>query len=305
MISRRTTRFIGELFQQTFCEYIQIPKNLNGRDLSYYTINGNYLYDFLYDNDYAGDFCNEAKLLHSTRETRKLKEFIMRLHTGESLDRSTNNWSIEQREKLGQRYLKDLTEDILNYWSKRTDEYGYKNRMETINELNRSLELDGYEYKNNQLLYLETEVLDVEEETGLLQSLYNSLTLGNHETAFHHLKLSEEHYIAGKWDDSISNSRKFFESVLQEVAAKHSSASNGIALQESVYSRPFKVRDYLERENLLETKEKETISSVYGLLSHTGGHPYMAQNDQARLLRHLALTFSQFVMLRLKGKLGI
>jgi hypothetical protein len=30
----------------------------------------------------------------------------------------------------------------------------------------------------------------------------------------------------------------------------------------------------------------------------------MAQNDQARLLRHLSLTFAQFVMLRFQGNLG-
>jgi hypothetical protein len=64
------------------------------------------------------------------------------------------------------------------------------------------------------------------------------------------------------------------------------------------------VRDYLERSGLLESKEKEALAKVYGPLSHTGGHPYMAQNDQARLLRHLALTFSQFAMLRLRGKLS-
>ena len=44
-------------------------------------------------------------------------------------------------------------------------------------------------------------------------------------------------------------------------------------------------------------------ASVCGLLSHAGGHPYMAQSEQARLLRHLVLTFSQFVMLRFKSKL--
>ena len=36
-------------------------------------------------------------------------------------------------------------------------------------------------------------------------------------------------------------------------------------------------------------------------MSDTGGHPYMAAKDQARLMRHLALTFSQFVLLRLEG----
>jgi hypothetical protein len=72
-------------------------------------------------------------------------------------------------------------------------------------------------------------------------------------------------------------------------------------LSQSMYEKPVLVREYLENEGLLEKKETEAISKVYGLLSHTGNHPYMAERDQARLLRHLALTFSQFVILRLQG----
>ena len=63
------------------------------------------------------------------------------------------------------------------------------------------------------------------------------------------------------------------------------------------------MRNYLEEEGLLETKEKEAVAKIYGLLSNTGGHPYMASNDQARLLRQLALTLSHFVMLRFDGYL--
>jgi hypothetical protein len=96
----------------------------------------------------------------------------------------------------------------------------------------------------------------------------------------------------------------FFEGVLQEVAASHHLASRGSAVPEETYSRPARVRDYLEPSGLLEPKEKQALSSSYGLLSETGGHPYMAQSDQARLLRHLALTFSQFALLRLKGSKG-
>ena len=123
----------------------------------------------------------------------------------------------------------------------------------------------------------------------------------NAETAFYHLDLSVEHYIAQRWDDSISNSRKFLESVCQEVAASHSRNVNEEALPDRTYTRAGAVRDYLNSEGLLEKREKETLAQVYGLLSDTGGHPYMARSDQARLLRHLALTFSQFVMLRYRG----
>jgi len=38
-------------------------------------------------------------------------------------------------------------------------------------------------------------------------------------------------------------------------------------------------------------------------LSETGAHPYMAESDQARLLRQLSLTLSQFVLLRLEAAL--
>ena len=88
---------------------------------------------------------------------------------------------------------------------------------------------------------------------------------------------------------------------MQESAALHSVKRNAKQLDPNDYSQPRAVRDYLERQSLLEAKEKQAIASVYGLLSNTGGHPYMAEQDQARLMRHLALTFSQFVMLRLMG----
>ena len=36
----------------------------------------------------------------------------------------------------------------------------------------------------------------------------------------------------------------------------------------------------------------------------TGSHPYIAQQDQARLLRQLALVLSQFILLRYQGYLN-
>jgi hypothetical protein len=73
-------------------------------------------------------------------------------------------------------------------------------------------------------------------------------------------------------------------------------------LPENVYSRPAEVREYLVTEKLLEKKEREALDKVYGLLSHTGSHPYMAEKDQARLLRQMSLLFCQFVMLRFEGR---
>jgi len=287
MISRRTARLIAEPCSGTFTYR---------RGETY--VDGDRLYDFLFDHDWPAWFCNVAKGLDGYG-TRSLKNLIMKLHTGETVARGTHDWTREQREKLGQQHLEDLAEDILGYWN----ELG--SFTTGSGNLIKSLELDGYQYSDSRLVPPERDVLDVQEESGVLESLHDLLGLPNKDTAFHHLKLSEEHYLEGRWDDSISNSRKFLESVLQEVAAAYSSRSQGVPLSENIYKRPGRVRDYLEKEKLLEAKEKEAVASVYGLLSQTGGHPYMAQNDQARLLRHLALTFAQFVLLRLKGQLGV
>jgi hypothetical protein len=192
---------------------------------------------------------------------------------------------------------------MLNSWEVSFHRDSSDEQKVLIKGLKRSLELDGYIYKDSRLLPSEEDVVDVQETVGVLQSLMSSMKLDNSETTLHHLKLSEDHYINNKWDDSISNSRKVLESILQEVAAVHSSRFKKTPLSTSTYSSPVQVRDYLENEGLLEPKEKQSIASVYGLLSQTGGHPYMARSDQARLLCHLALTFSQFVLLRLEGSM--
>jgi hypothetical protein len=113
--------------------------------------------------------------------------------------------------------------------------------------------------------------------------------------------LSELHYTEGRWSDCIGNSRKFFETVFSEVAQRYSEMI-GKPLNMQIREKPVEVRQYLEDNKLLEKREREAVDKIYGLLSHTGGHPYMAESDQARLLRQISLLFTQFIMLRLEAK---
>jgi hypothetical protein len=149
----------------------------------------------------------------------------------------------------------------------------------------------------------ESDVLDAREEVGVLEELYTSLALDHKDMFLNHLRLSEEHYLAGKWGDCIANSRSVLECTLREVAAWHSQNIRKMPLPPKTYKSALEVRDYLEAAKLISLTEKEALWKVYGLLSGTGNHPNMAESDQARLMRHLALTFSQFVLLRLQGAL--
>jgi hypothetical protein len=291
LISRRTTRLIAHLLESTFRQYHQ------NYGSGYYSLRPENVYDFFFENEYEAWFCNAARKSADlcTTSTRAFTDFILKIHTGESLAPATQDWTWHQRERLGQELLKNLARDIARLLKKSHDASGIRGQML------QSLELDGYMFQEDVLLAPEEDVLDVKEESGLLQGLYKELQLPNQDTVFHHLTLSEEHYLAKRWDDSISNSRKFLEGVLQEVVASHYLVLQGSAISPEVYSRPARARDYLETSGLLATKEKSALSSLYGLLSETGSHPYMAENEQARLLRHLALTLSQFVLLRLRG----
>lgn len=286
---------MGEVYETKYTHYNPYSK------ITPFKVYTDSLYDYFFENNYPSWLCNKTKKLHNKQ--RQVKEFIMKLHTGETQYKASPNWTLDQRQKLGQEYLYDLAEDILVYYHNQPSESSKEKIKKQIEKLTDNLELDGYIFHNKNLLIPETNILDIEEEIGVLETLYNSLKLGGKELSLHHLKLSEEHYLAKKWDDAISNSRKFLENVLREVASTHSQICKTDQLNKSIYETPFKVRDYLEKEGLLEAKEKEAIAKIYGLLSNTGGHPYMASNDQARLLRQLALTLSHFVMLRFDGYL--
>lgn len=288
MFSRRTTKTLAEVFQMMF-------RSRQGN------LEKNRLYDFLYERDYDTWFLNAMKKLPSSH-SRALKELVMRLHTGETVVSATPDWTWEQRSKLGQRLLKDIAEDVLVRGDTPSTD-GSSSRQKLVSGLTAELELDGYIFRDGKLLYTEAAVLDTEGEEGILSKLVNDLALDNQEVINHHLKLSESHYLDEKWDDSIGNSRKFLECVLQETAVRHHAHKTGQPIASSAYSPPSRARDYLESQGLIASKEKKAISAVYGILSETGAHPYIAEKDQARPMRHLALTFAQFALLRLQGAL--
>jgi len=294
MISRRAGMAIAEAYTRKFSSR---PSPRSGKREK---VHRESLFDFLYENDYEAWFCNMVQHL---RLIRSLKEWLLRIHTGESLASATPNWSWEKRMELGQTYLKNMARDFIVWYQENSDKWVVEHYQAYHDEMIRRLEMDGYVFREKELLQTEVEVLDVEAEKGLLEALHAKLRLPDGQNTFKFLKLSEDHYVAGRWSDCIGNARKFFEAMLRQVAIKYSIVSNGSEIAKSSFDRPVAVRAYLETQNLLEKKEREAVDKLYGLLSHTGGHPYMAEQDQARLLRQICLSITQFIMLRLEGAL--
>jgi hypothetical protein len=291
MISRKTAMAITNAYTSKFTS--------KGTRYSKERVFEDRLYDFLYEREYAAWFCNASKGKH---KVNSLREWFLKIHTGESLVGATPDWPWDKRRALGQRYLYDLARDfILWYEGAKSDIWAKGSYSEVTQELIRVLEMDGFVFRDGSLVQVEMDVLDIDEERGLLARLYDSVSLSRKTEAFEFLKMSEEHYVEEHWADCISNSRKFLELILQEGAASLASM-RGVHPPNA--ARPVEIRNFLEKEGLLEKKERELLDNIYGLLSHTGSHPYMAEKDQARLLRQISLTISQFVLLRLENALG-
>jgi hypothetical protein len=224
---------------------------------------------------------------------------------------------------MGQPLLKRLAEDLIRHYEitpVREIDYSkikseeqlqlWKNviRLERPAEpilegLRVSLELDGYVFQEGHLYPTESAVVDTVEERTALEKLVDSVAIQEKAVIKHHIKESETAYAEQRWGHSISDARNFLEATLREIAAAHYVKTKGSPIPDAVYKWPVRVREYLLAEALIDKSEHEALSKIYGLLSNTGSHPNIAEKDQARLMRHLSLTFSQYVLLQWQGYL--
>jgi hypothetical protein len=295
MISRRSTLFIAELYVLFFSNYRKEFPN----EFSITTLKKDELWNYFYAKEYDVWFLTEIYHLNP-EEPNSLREFILLLHTGETVRTS-------ERRNVGQECLRQLAQDLLEITTQDIDEEEEdpdnlsKAASEGTKELIAQLELDGYIFKDGRLYLVESSVIDVQAEQGYLASLVDSFPLADPATIKHHINRAEEHYVNGKWDDSIGNSRKFLDAILNQVAERVYLKVNNKPIPLQMLKNATDVRIFLEKQKLISAIERETLDKTYGLLSSTGGHPYIAQNDQSRLMWHLALTFSQFVLLRYEG----
>jgi hypothetical protein len=273
MISRKTTSTLAMIFEHEFTEYGDY-----GRSSLSDTV-----YTFFYEGNYEKSILNEIKGLITPQE---LKSYIQEVQ-------------IKDVTESGQRLLQKMAEDIINFYLENPQ--FVKTPKEYINRLVHQLQLDGYIYKNRRLLPIENSVINQQTEQTYLEVLIDSLSLSDSKLIKHHLNLSEEHYSTGKWGDCISNSRNALEAILRQIADAIHVKKNGTNLSQKIYTKAVDVRIYLETEKFFDKRETNTVIAVHGLLSNTGSHPNMAEKDEARLMRNLALSLSQYALITYEG----
>src|SRR3989442_1400028 len=108
MISRRSAKTIADAYHECFTYYSTRTRHSSPIEFHF---NGDSLYDFLYVNNF------EQSVLDAVRQIpphdRGLIEFLLGLHTGESVARVKPDSTPNQRPSVGQRLLRDLAEILL------------------------------------------------------------------------------------------------------------------------------------------------------------------------------------------------
>lgn len=299
MISRKTARVLADVYVALFEEPDggssgspsgrQRQEPLKLREFG----------DFLYERNWQPWVLGEVRALDGTDQ---LRDWIMDLHTGQSLASFPDPLPPAQRPEVGQMLLKQLARDALA-WPDGPDSHLSESAQERLARMRGLLELDGYTWRDGDLYYSEADDLEIEGEPGILDALMRELGLHKREILERHLERSEGYYLEGEWAESLGHSRKFLEAVLREVATQHHMATTGRPLDPPVYSRPKEVLGYLQDQGMIEPDENETLSCISDLLSAKDTNPFTSGRDRARFSRYLALTFAHLALLRLQGAL--
>jgi hypothetical protein len=169
-----------------------------------------------------------------------------------------------------------------------------------VEELLASLELDGFQWKGGRLLQREENTFDVKEQEGVLEELHRTLGLGNLAQIRHELKLTDEHYVAGRWGDCIKHARDLAECILLEVVVARAGLGVG-TVPPKAKEQAISVRTELHSSGFIDDRELGFLNALWKLLSEQGGHMNMSPQENARICRQYALTAGHFVLLRFQA----
>lgn len=202
--------------------------------------------------------------------------------------------SIKERNQL----LLTLLDDIL-ITQPHGPQYGGDEAYQiALSRLEKSIKMDGFEMKDNELVRLVEEDL-IKEESILVTSLKN-LEL---DLVIHHLEKSKDHFIDGEWDSANGQTRKTLEALTQEIAQRIADIKGELIQKRHDKPRPVEIRKYLKTSGFLDEKEFQLLTAFYQYVSEEGGHPGLSNETDARLRRLMLIGLCQFYIEKLKNYL--
>ncbi len=159
-----------------------------------------------------------------------------------------------------------------------------------------SLREDGLDFIGGKIVPAGMKAVDLEKEDEYLIALVRSIKPPNMDEIQHHHDESDKAFANGGWGSASSEARNFLVATLRGL--------RGVATTRgklSPYKQPGKDAPLIEdfkTIGLFTDEEKNAVMHVWVLLSHSGPHVGIKEEDSARLSRLLAIGMTEWTALK-------
>jgi hypothetical protein len=164
------------------------------------------------------------------------------------------------------------------------------------NEVLSSLREDGFDFIAGKVVPAEVKAVDLRREDDYLIVLIRQITPDNLGEIQHHHDESDKAFANQGWGAASSEARNFFVAVLRGL--RELATMRG---RIAPYKQPGKdgpLIDDFKTIGLFTEEEKNAVMHVWVLLSHSGPHVGIKEQDSARLSRLLAIGMTEWVALK-------
>ncbi|MCC6527873.1 MAG: hypothetical protein IT373_34830 [Polyangiaceae bacterium] len=301
MLKRRTVLAIAKLSAACFEYSTYAGAGMTNRR----HIRTDWLSDLLFEKEHDLVLVSAARALYL--QPGATKEFVLGMYAGATLEllarareQQTRGAGPVDRTALARELLEKLAADLLEYAHRPRDQTQIAIPRRPVAELLACLELDGYQWRGDRLLRLEQDTFEVKDQEGVIEILCRDLGLGGLAQVKHELKLTDEHYVGGRWGDCIKHARDLAECILLDLVTARAVRGVG-SIPPKAREQAITVRSELHSSGFFDDKELGFMNALWKLLSEQGGHMNMSAQENARICRQYALTAAHFVLLRFQA----
>lgn len=165
-----------------------------------------------------------------------------------------------------------------------------------VDELIASLKEDGLDYIRGKVVPAAVKAVDLEPEDQYLLALIRSINPPNIDEVKHHHDESDKAFANGIWGGASSETRNFLIAVLRGLREVATSRGKIPPFKQPGKDGPL-IEDF-KSIGLFTDDEKNAVMYVWVLLSYSGPHVGIKEEDSARLSRLLAIGMTEWTTLK-------
>ena len=165
-------------------------------------------------------------------------------------------------------------------------------------ELQASLEIDGYELVAGKLTPAAMRGMNLQHEDTYLVHLIRTIAPSNLEVVLHHHNEADETFINRNWGAASAETRNFFVALMRGL---RDIATDRGGVPPFQHGNDSGLIEDFQKRGLLSAEEKDAVLKLWVLLSYSGPHVGIQDDARARLIRLQALGLAQWMCLKFQA----